>query len=59
MFIVTISEQDLSNLMLFMDKVEMKGRTEAIAMVNILNALNKAIKTTEQPAKEPAVQKGE
>lgn len=39
---VTFTPEELNNLLIFLERVEMKGTKEAIALVNITNALTRA-----------------
>lgn len=45
--IIKFNEEDVKNLNAFLDRVEMKGRQEALAMSNIIMALNKPLKEKE------------
>jgi len=40
--IVKLKKQDIDNLNNFLDRVELKGRSEAVALTVITNALNSA-----------------
>lgn len=41
MYIVKVTEQDLNNLKIFLDRVDLKGK-EVIPFVNILKAIQEA-----------------
>ena len=39
---IVLSEEDIKNLTVFLNRVDMKGATEAIAMVQIVTAIAQA-----------------
>ena len=50
--IVKLKKQDIDNLNNFLDRVELKGRSEAVALTVITNALNSAQDETSKPMKK-------
>lgn len=44
---IELNEQDINNLNVFLDRVEFKGRTEAVALLRISNAINQVTDQTE------------
>lgn len=55
-FDVRFNQEQLGNIAVFLERVELKGTTEAVALASIANAVGKAKEVEEDGDKDKSVQ---